>query len=151
MDASTGTRRYRVRSSLLEPGCGRVASSWRSVYRQSYRSALEARLASGKARGPTRVNGWVPSIEMAAAVDAEGTKVHLRVSDNAGGIPGDVLPRVFEPFFTTKPVGQGTGSGLAISRSILQDCGGSIEIDNRPGEGGAFTVVLPVSGGQVQA
>jgi signal transduction histidine kinase len=70
------------------------------------------------------------------------------VADNGGGIPEDVMPRVFDPFFTTKPIGQGTGLGLAISRGIVQDCGGSIEVDNRPGEGVAFTIVLPVSDGQ---
>ena len=52
---------------------------------------------------------------------------------------------MFEPFFTTKPEGQGTGLGLAVSRGIVERLGGRIEIDNRPGEGCTFRVVIPRS------
>jgi signal transduction histidine kinase len=70
-------------------------------------------------------------------------EVSVAVEDNGPGIPEENIERVFEPFFTTKPEGQGTGLGLAVSRGIVERLGGRIEIDNRPGEGCTFRVVMP--------
>ena len=80
-------------------------------------------------------------IEISCGADNDQTWV--RVRDNGPGIaPGDIQ-RIFEPFFTTKARGQGTGLGLAVSRGIVEKLGGRIEIDNRPGEGCTFRLVLP--------
>ena len=60
--------------------------------------------------------------------------------------PGFVdLNRAFDPFFTTKPVGQGTGLGLAISYGIMQDHGGSIEVQSELGAGTEFIVKIPLN------
>ena len=56
-----------------------------------------------------------------------------------------VRKRIFEPFFTTKEVGQGTGLGLALSRSIVEKHKGLLEVQSAPGEGSCFTVKLPRS------
>jgi C4-dicarboxylate-specific signal transduction histidine kinase len=50
--------------------------------------------------------------------------VELRVIDAGPGIPESLLPEIFRPFFTTKQ--HGLGMGLAISRSILEACGGTL-------------------------
>ena len=56
------------------------------------------------------------------------------VADNGPGIAPGVIGRVFEPFFTTKKVGEGTGLGLALCRSMMEGFGGSISVgDARPG------------------
>ena len=62
-------------------------------------------------------------------------------TDSGGGIAPDVLPHVFEPFYSTKP--EGLGLGLFISRNIVKQHGGQIEVDSRVGEGTTFTVWLP--------
>jgi signal transduction histidine kinase len=74
--------------------------------------------------------------------DARGRWVLAQVTDNGPGIRPDVLPRIFEPFFTTKPVGAGTGLGLSVSYGIIEQHGGSIEVESRPGAT-TFTVALP--------
>jgi len=67
----------------------------------------------------------------------------LSVTDSGIGIPEDALPRLFEPFFTTKGVGQGTGLGLAMVRSIVTKMGGTIECLSELGKGTRFSIRLP--------
>ena len=71
----------------------------------------------------------------------------VSITDNAGGIPANVLDRIFEPYFTTKAHGKGTGMGLYISKMIIEDhMNGEISVENittPQGKGAAFTIVLP--------
>ncbi len=69
--------------------------------------------------------------------------VLLTVEDDGCGIPPELRDRIFDPFFTTKPIGVGTGLGLSISFGIVQDHGGSIEVESEPGAGTKFLVHLP--------
>jgi len=88
-----------------------------------------------------RAGGDAVSVELRSA-SPDAVAVHVR--DQGPGIPEDMLERVFEPFFTTKAYGRGAGLGLAISRSIVQAMGGSLEVESAPGQGTTFTVTLPV-------
>ena len=83
-------------------------------------------------------------LEVSTALDARGQALQVSVRDNGVGIPPDVLPHIFEPFFTTKENQQGTGLGLAVARSILEQHGGVITVDSIPGKGSEFTVSLPL-------
>ena len=56
--------------------------------------------------------------------------VEMRVDDHGHGIESALLPRVFEPFFTTRDPGKGTGLGLPLVYSILEDMGGSVRIES---------------------
>jgi signal transduction histidine kinase len=69
--------------------------------------------------------------------------VDISVSDTGPGISQKVLKNLFVPFFTTKE--QGTGLGLAISQSIVQNAGGSIQVQSQQGSGTRFTITLPAS------
>jgi PAS domain S-box-containing protein len=75
---------------------------------------------------------------------AEPGGVCIEVADNGSGIAPEHRDRIFDPFFTTKPVGQGTGLGLSISYGIIQDHGGTIEVDSTVGRGTCFTIHLPL-------
>jgi PAS domain S-box-containing protein len=70
--------------------------------------------------------------------------VCIEFSDTGPGIPKDVLPHVFEPFFTTKEEGQGTGLGLSLVYSIVENHGGNIKAWNTPGNGATFRIDLPL-------
>jgi putative nucleotidyltransferase with HDIG domain len=69
--------------------------------------------------------------------------IAVRFADNGKGMDKGTLENIFEPFFTTK-AGIGTGLGLAICHSIIASHGGKIRVRSSPGEGTAFTVLLPV-------
>ena len=70
--------------------------------------------------------------------------IEVKILDNAGGIPEDVVGRIFEPFFTTKKEGQGTGLGLSISRKIIRETGGEISCKTWDGFT-EFRILLPLS------
>jgi len=67
--------------------------------------------------------------------------ITVDIRDNGPGISTENEKKLFEPFFTTKPVGEGSGLGLAVSRSIVIMHRGSISISNRP-EGGASALLM---------
>ncbi len=71
--------------------------------------------------------------------------VCLRVQDRGHGIPPEHLARIFDPFFTTKSVQQGTGLGLSVCFSIVQQHGGTIEVESTGTEGTVFALCLPLS------
>jgi len=73
-------------------------------------------------------------------------KVCIEISDTGPGISETALPHIFEPFYTTKEEGEGTGLGLSLVYGIVENHGGTIKADSKPGEGATFIVELPLSG-----
>ncbi len=109
------------------------------------RDALDARRRRQKAHAEDTSPDWRPELRLQLAVAADRRHVQLAVADNGGGIASGTLERIFEPFFTTKEPGEGTGLGLAISLGIAERHGGRIQVENRPGDGVTFTLVLPTA------
>ncbi len=98
-------------------------------------NALQALQAN---KGPRRVRLDVQA--------TPGAPVIIEVEDNAGGIREDMLDTIFDPFVTTKTAESGTGLGLAVARSIVDEHGGRIEAFNHRrngGRGAVFRVTLP--------
>jgi two-component system cell cycle sensor histidine kinase/response regulator CckA len=73
----------------------------------------------------------------------QGRLARLTVTDTGCGMTDEVKRHLFEPFFTTKDVGKGTGLGLATVYGIVQQAGGSIDVDSAVGAGTTFTIRLP--------
>lgn len=69
--------------------------------------------------------------------------IEITVSDNGVGIPEEDISKIFYPFFSTKGA-VGTGLGLPITKKIIEDLGGKIEVDSTPNEGTTFTVTIPL-------
>jgi signal transduction histidine kinase/Na+/proline symporter len=80
---------------------------------------------------------------------SDGDRITIAVEDNGCGIPPGQLGHVFEPFYTTKDPGAGTGLGLALVFSIMDDMGGSVSIasplQNGPNPGTRVTLQLPAA------
>jgi signal transduction histidine kinase len=67
----------------------------------------------------------------------------ISVSDDGCGIDADCLKKIFDPLFSTKGE-KGTGLGLAVTKKIVEEHGGGIDVESTPGRGTRFTLVLPV-------
>ncbi|WP_158641228.1 two-component system sensor histidine kinase NtrB [Candidatus Nitrosopumilus salaria] len=75
-------------------------------------------------------------IDVSISFDSEFTKIQIK--DSGPGISDENLKKIFEPMFTTKTTG--TGLGLVICKSIIEQHGGSISVSNKPT---TFTLALP--------
>jgi two-component system, NtrC family, sensor kinase len=72
-------------------------------------------------------------------------RVRIDVTDTGTGIPDDVQPHIFDTYYTTKAPGEGTGLGLPIVRTIVEEHGGEVKFKTKPGLGTTFSVFLPVT------
>ena len=65
--------------------------------------------------------------------------------DNGPGIPADRQSLIFQPFHTTKGI-RGTGLGLAVTKRIVEEHGGTISLTSAEGKGATFSLILPADG-----
>jgi len=139
-------------------------------YEAETRARVERVLEAGVAAEvrPTRIAQVLLNLVLNAAQaipegDAEHQRIEVRtrragdralieVSDTGPGVPEAIATRIFEPFFTTRSGLGGTGLGLWLSRSIVEEEGGTLTSRNRPEGGAVFTVSLPLHrGAETQA
>ena len=95
------------------------------------------------------IQATAPGGLVVAATEAHGNKVQVRVYDTGCGIPADRLHAVFEDFVTTKR--RGLGLGLAISKKIVEQLGGTITVASEVGRGTTFVMEFPRSEGRTIA
>jgi PAS domain S-box-containing protein len=74
----------------------------------------------------------------------EGSHVCLGLSDTGHGMPEEIRLKVFEPFFTTKDFGKGTGLGLTVVKGIIEEHGGTIDVESIVDKGTTFWIRLPL-------
>ena len=93
-------------------------------------NAREAMPTGGQVRietGPAERSGWI----------------RLLIADSGPGIPAEEVSKIFDPFFTTKRTG--TGLGLSVTYGIIQEHGGTVDVQSRPGAGTTFILSFPTT------
>ena len=83
------------------------------------------------------------SNEVHVSTYVQDGEVVVAVADTGSGLPDDELERLFEPFFSTKEDAEGTGLGMSISKQIVNEFDGRIEVDTVVEEGTTVSIVLP--------
>jgi len=77
--------------------------------------------------------------EIDVSLSSDPEFITIQIKDSGPGIPDENLEKIFEPMFTTKKTG--TGLGLVICKSIVEQHGGTISVSNKPT---TFTIKLPI-------
>ncbi len=100
-------------------------------------NSIDAITASEKAEGQIGITAKAVVIE-------RRDYCQLTIVDNGIGLSADQGKYVFDPFYTTKEVGKGTGLGLSVSRTLIENSGGSMQLDG-DNNGVCVTILLPVA------
>jgi PAS domain S-box-containing protein len=82
-------------------------------------------------------------IDIKAEMSSDRNWLSIAVVDNGPGVKDAIAMRIFDPFFTTKSVGQGTGLGLSVCKSMVEAHGGTLKLEKTPGGGATFRILLP--------
>jgi len=82
--------------------------------------------------------------ELRVLTETVDSKLEIIVQDTGVGISRENIQKIYDPFFTTKAAGKGTGLGLSVSYGIVQEHGGNISVDSKPGIGTSFKLELPL-------
>ncbi len=81
-------------------------------------------------------------------LNARGGHLNIAVEDHGIGIPPEIRPRIFDRFYHLEKSGDnlfsGLGIGLAITRQVIEQHHGKLEVESRPGRGSTFTMILPI-------
>ena len=84
---------------------------------------------------------------LAIAATRESTAVRVSFADTGCGIAEEDLAHIYDPFFSTKEEGRGSGLGLYVSRRIVEEAGGRIEVRSSVGKGTTVEILLPIAEG----
>jgi len=101
-----------------------------------------AQVVANLVSNAARASLAVPEVDDTVVV-AVGETAHdavISVKDSGRGVATEQLERIFDPHFTTW---DGSGLGLAVSRSLVRDAGGSIKVESQPGDGTRFVISVP--------
>jgi hypothetical protein len=82
-------------------------------------------------------------------IGSQGDRASVAVTDTGRGIPEQQLSQIFRPFYTTR--GNGTGLGLSLTRRIIEEHHGRINVTSTVGQGSTFEVLIPFNAPEVQA
>ncbi len=82
------------------------------------------------------------AVVLHTSYDDQLSKVKIAVTDNGEGIDQERIKRLFQPFNSSKGL-KGTGLGLVVTRKIVQEHGGTVEVESKPDDGSTFTILLP--------
>ncbi len=91
-----------------------------------------------------QASGSLFTPEINLHVSRKGHTVYISIRDNGIGIEDTIIEKIFDPFFTTKTTSEAAGVGLYLSREIVQNHGGDIQVKSVKDEYSEFIITLPV-------
>ena len=103
-----------------------------NLYSNSYKAMPKGGVVKIKSRQGIRKSAGTPSIE-------------IHVEDTGCGISPESIEKIFDPFYTTSDRVEGTGLGLSLTRKIVKEHRGALEVSSKVGEGTVFLLTLPAS------
>ncbi|WP_022852088.1 PAS domain-containing sensor histidine kinase [Limisalsivibrio acetivorans] len=136
---------YLLNASDLEIDCSKCISRNLRLfgYRNEFMQVLLNIFNNAREAVSERFRNSPGSGEILVNISINEDFAHMEIADNGGGIPEDKLDKVFDPFYTTKE--NGTGFGLYMVKSIVENnMGGSLEVSNR-GKGAVFSLSVPLA------
>lgn len=129
----------RERSIYVEKAYARTPSA--PLDREKAQEAIENIIVNAMDAMPS---GGRLSIELDNTIIGGKPYVTIRIKDTGQGMDADLMEKIFEPFFSTKDYKGGAGLGLPISKKIMEEHGGSISVESKPGEGSTFSLNFPL-------
>lgn len=135
--------------SHIEENCGQVMANYTQLHQVIFNLCTNAYQAIKQGDDPLQENVLeislkripVSLINDLSSQDEEAFNfVELSIRDSGCGMDESTKDRIFEPFFTTKDIGDGTGLGLFVVKSIIDKYGGQIHVESSPGKGSTFKV-----------
>jgi two-component system, cell cycle sensor histidine kinase and response regulator CckA len=131
----------RVRFSMdLPPSVGSVIADVSALKQMMMNLIINARDAMPQ--GGSVTVGVATRVRKESGTDLERHLVEVSVTDTGVGMDAKTKSQLFEPFFTTKEVGKGLGLGLSTVYGLMQQCGGSIEVESEVGKGTTFRLLF---------
>jgi len=124
----------RIQFVFTPDASGRLLAGPRRALSQALSAVLKNALQASPAQA-----------EILLRVTSEQRCLKIAVQDSGEGMSAETLARAGEPFFTTKEPGSGMGLGLFLTRSVLEQLGGELELVSTPGRGTTATLVLPAA------
>jgi len=126
---------------------GLILADPTKIYQVVVNLCVNASHAIGKENGTINVRLGQTEVGPKTLIGKTGVEagvfVVLTVEDSGKGMRKEILERIFDPYFTTKKQGEGSGLGLAVSRGIIDKCGGFVTVESVLGEGTVFQIFLP--------
>lgn len=135
--------------AMLAEFCDTFAAAWPDLrLTRDERSARAVAMVDRDMVGQVLVNlcnnsALAGARTMCFRAGRNGVAAIVEATDDGPGVAAEVRRRIFEPYVTTRPIGQGMGLGLSISKKILLDHGGDLELVDST-RGAAFRLSLPL-------
>jgi len=83
-------------------------------------------------------------VSLRTEYDPDGQLIRIAVIDNGEGMDESTQQKLFQPFHSTKGL-RGTGLGLVVTKKVIEEHHGWVEIESEPGEGSTFTLTIPLA------
>lgn len=136
-------------NTAFEPNCGLVHANFTQLHQVIFNLCMNAYQAVNQTPNPEKeavIDISLKKIPVSLINDSSRTAeeaynfVELTIKDSGCGMDNATKERIFEPFFTTKDIGDGTGLGLFVVKTIIDKYGGQIQVESTPEIGSTFKV-----------